>query len=402
MPTVSRILLVALPLLILVLPGEHAESRPAQMPGVRLLEAWPDVEFKEPIDVTSARDGTDFVYVAEQKGTIQRIAKYRGSGAVPRPALFLDIKSRVYAQSQGGLLGIAFHPEHRTNRRLYVSYLAENADAQLKFKLVVSEFRSNGERADPRSERIVLEVPKDSAQHQGGGIRFGPDGMLYIGVGDAKQEDSAQNPRSLYGKMLRIDPTATAGGRAYGIPQGNPWPAVEGVRPEIWGFGFRNPWRFGWDLQGRLYAVEPGTSGAESREWIMQVKYGSNHGWPFMEGTRRLKSPAKPKDFVPSTFEWVRGDGGGTAGIGGTVYRGDRVKALRGKYLFGDYMRGELYCIDLATVGNDPQTQRVVGQNFRLVGEVPEFVGMGEDDQGELYFCSNDMGIIFTMAAGNP
>ncbi|MDF1701618.1 MAG: PQQ-dependent sugar dehydrogenase [Planctomycetota bacterium] len=401
LPRALRVLAPALllPLLVLAHPAPTAEAGPAQMPGVQMVEAWPDVEFKEPVDVASPKDKSGLVFVVEQKGTIQALRKYRGAGAVPKPSLFLDIRSKVYARSQGGLLSLAFHPKYASNRLFYVSYTAKNASAGpggLAFKLVIAEFRGNGTKADPRSERTLLEIPKANAQHQAGGIRFGPDGMLYIGVGDAKEPDAAQNPRSLYGKMLRIDPTTRSNG-AYGIPTGNPWPKVRGVRPEIWGFGLRNPWRFGWDMQGRLITMEPGTTGPQSREWLMEVKYGGNHGWPYMEGTRRLKAPAKPKTFVPPSFEIVRGGGDGTAGVGGTVYRGDRIKGLRGKYVFGDYMRGEVYCIDLVTQGSG-KNARVVGRNHRMLGECPEFAGLGTDAQGEMYFCANDLGLVFTLA----
>ena len=389
-----------LPLLLIAFGAPVADAGPAQIPGVQMVEAWPDVEFKEPVDVTAPKDGSNLVFVAEQKGTIQVLPKYRGVGPVPKPTRFLDIRSKVYARSQGGLLALCFHPKYAQNGRFYVTYTAKIANpgpGGHGFKLVLSEFQGKGTQARADSERVLMEIAKSSAQHQAGGIRFGPDGMLYMGVGDAKEPDSAQNPRSYYGKILRIDPLARTGSLPYGIPKGNPWPNVNGVKPEIWGYGFRNPWRFCWDLQGRMYAVEPGTTGPESREWIMQVKYGGNHGWPYMEGTRRLKSPSKPKQFVPSVFEYVRGGNDGTAGVGGAVYRGDRLKTLRGKLIFGDYMRGEVYCIDLVTQGSG-KNARAVGRNFRKVGECPELAAIGEDAQGELYFCANDLGLVFTLA----
>lgn len=388
-----------LPLMVLTFGTATAEAGPAQIPGVQMVEAWPDVEFKEPVDVAAPKDGSNLVFVGEQKGTIQVLPKYRGVGPVPKKTLFLDIRSKCWARSQGGLLSIAFHPKYKTNGLFYVSYTAKNAaGSKDPFALVVSEFRGRGMKADAGSERELIRIGKGNVQHQAGGLRFGPDGMLFIGVGDGKEPDKSQSPRSYFGKMLRIDPTARTGGLPYGIPQGNPWPNVNSVKPEIWAFGLRNPWRFGWDMQGRLIAVEPGTSGPESREWVIQVKYGANHGWPFMEGTRQVKAPGKPKQFVPPTFEYVRGTSeGATAGVGGVVYRGDRIKSLRGKYLFGDYMRGEVYCIDLTTRGSG-QSANVVGRNFRMVGECPELASIGEDAQGELYFCANDLGLVFTLA----
>ena len=385
---------------LLLLPAVRAEAGPPQLPGVQFVEAWPDVEFKEPIEVTHAKDGSDMLYVVEQKGTVQRIQKYRGVGAVPRPALFLDIRSRVYAKSQGGLLSMTFHPQFRTNRLFYVSYLAENATPgpeDHKFKLVVAEYRSNGATADAGSARTVIEITKKTAQHQAGGIGFGPDGMLYLGIGDGNeskddQGENAQNPRKYLGKIIRIDPSGRQAGKGYSIPAGNPWPNTPGVLPEIWGFGFRNPWRFCWDARGRMWVTEPGSAGPESREWVTEVRYGGNHGWPYLEGNRKLKNPPRPKQFVPRTFEYIRGPEGSTAGIGGFIYRGDRCKLMRGKYIFGDYMRGAVYCIDLVTQGD-----RTVGQDFRTVGDVPELASFGEDEQGEIYMCANEMGVILTI-----
>jgi glucose/arabinose dehydrogenase len=226
--------------------------------------------------------------------------------------------------------------------------------------------------------------------------------MLYLGIGDGNeskddQDEHAQNPRKYLGKILRIDPSARGPqGQGYGIPKGNPWPSAPGVLPEIWAFGFRNPWRFCWDERGRMWLTEPGTTGPESREWVTQVVYAGNHGWPYMEGERVLKQPPANKrgTFVPRVFEYVRGEGGTTAGVGGYVYRGDRVKSLRGRYVFGDYMRGEAYCIQLVDQGD-----RVVGQDFRKIGDVPDLASFGEDEQGEIYLCSNgDLGVVFTIA----
>jgi len=402
---VLALLLVAL----FLLPSALVEAAPPQFPGVQLIDAWPDVEFQEPIHVTHAGDGSDFLYVLEQPGKVKRIKKYRGAGSVPQPTLFLDLRSRVYAKSQGGLLCMAFHPRFRSNRLFYVSYLASNPNPGpqgMKFKLVIAEYRSAGAKADLSSARIVMEIPKVTAQHQGGCIGFGPDGMLYIGIGDGNvpgamtiQKHPSQDANQYLGKVLRIDPGARMAGNGYGIPRGNPWPNTRGVRPEIWGFGFRNPWRFSWDSRGRMWTVEPGSTGPESREWLLEVKYGGNHGWPFMEGTRVLKPvPASQRGRItPRTFEYVRGAGNSTAGIGGFVYRGDRVKALKGKYVFGDYMSGEIYAVDLQDAG-----KRVVGRNFKKVGDVPDMASLGEDEQGELYMCSNgDLGVVFTLAP-NP
>jgi glucose/arabinose dehydrogenase len=389
-------------------PARPALAGPPQMPSVQLIEAWPEVEFKEPIYVTHAKDGSDMLYVVEQPGRIHRIKKYRGVGDVPRPSLFLDLRSQVYARSQGGLLCMACHPDFARNRLFYVSYLAENptpGPQDRKFKLVIAEYRSAGAQADPASRRVVLEIAKKTAQHQAGGLAFGPDGNLYISVGDGNEskndaDEHAQNAASWLGKILCIDPGGRSGGKGYAIPQVNPWRnAGGGVLPEIWAFGLRNPWRFCWDERGRMWATEPGTTGPESREWVTQVVRGGNHGWPYLEGNRVLKPPPRSKKIVPRTFEMPRGAGGGSsAGVGGFVYRGDRCKALRGRYVFGDYMRGEAYALQLVDQGGG----RIVGGEFLTIGNCPDIASFGEDEQGELYLCSNgDLGLVFTVAP-NP
>ena len=383
-----------------------AQAAPPQHPGAQFVEAWPDVEFNQPIDVAHAGDGTEWLYVAERGGRIHRIKKYRGVGDVPQPALFLDVSARTYAKSQGGLLAFAFHPQFRTNKLLYVCYLAENptpGPRGHKFKVVVAEFKSAGAKADPGSFRRVIEITKVNAQHGGGCIRFGPtDGMLYISIGDGNAPGAdtmpkhpSQNAANYLGKILRIDPLGRQRGKGYAIPRGNPWPKVRGVLPEIWAFGFRNPWRFSWGPSGRMWTCEPGTTGPESREWVMEVVYGGNHAWPFYEGKRLLKRPPPRQKLVPPTFEYVRGSGGSTAGIGGYVYTGDRVKSLKGKYVFGDFMRGEIYSIDLVRGAN----RTVTGGNFQKLGDVPDVAGFGVDAQGEIYAVSaGDLGIVFTLA----
>ena len=388
--------------LVLALPAGAAHAAPPQLPDVTLIDAWPDVEFQEPIFVTHGGDGSDYLYVCEQPGRIKRIKKYRGVGDVPQPSVFLDITRLVYARSQGGLLCMACHAQFKSNGLFYVSYLAENPNPgpeDKKFKLVIAEYRSAGAKADAGSARIVMEIPKKTAQHQGGGIGFGPDGMLYIGIGDGNESENdekkvAQNAGSYLGKILRIDPSRREGGKGYGIPQGNPWPKVQNVRPEIWAFGLRNPWRFCWDAAGRMWVTEPGSSGPDSREWVTQILYGRNHGWPFMEGNFPLRTPPAGANIVPRTFEYVRGAGKATAGIGGYFYRGDRVKSLKGRYLLGDYMRGEVYALSLVKEGD-----RIIGRDFGTVGDVPDMASFGEDEQGEIDLCSNgDLGVIFTLA----
>lgn len=371
--------------------------------GAKVIEAWPGVSFDEPVQVAHPGDGTDTLYVLEIKGVLKRMQKYRGTGAPSAPAVALDLSKtgRVQTQGQGGVLGLAFHPQHKANGRFFLSYLS---GAQPACKLVVSEFRMQNGMSAPNTERVVLEVPKTRYIHQAGGLAFGPDGKLYIGVGDngAKNdsEGNAQNPGVMLGKILRIDVDNVPAGKTYGIPADNPWANQAGVRPEIWGYGFRNPWRFSFDPRGTLWLGEPGSSDAGCREWFTAVVRGGNHGWPYMEGNTKNPALQAPpgQQFVPRAFDYGRTDpDSGTCGIGGRVYAGTRLPFLAGRYVFADYELGELYCVTMAQQGG-----RWVGSDHRKLGDVNRCVSIDADAQGELYLCvgekAADGGTVMTLA----
>jgi glucose/arabinose dehydrogenase len=391
--------------LVFDLPGRGLEAAPPPLEGVKAVEAWPGVTFSEPIALAHPKDGSDMLYVLEQPGTLKRLPKWRGVGAVPEPQTVLDFKTKVHAQGQGGALGLTFHPQFRSNGRFYLSYLSKNAHPTQLFKLVVSEFRMTNGTTSLATERVLLEVPKTTANHQAGGLAFGPDARLYIGVGDnashADKEGNAQNPSVLLGKILRLDVDNPPVGKAYGTAD-NPWPKNPGVRPEIWAYGFRNPWRFSWDAQGNMFVAEPGSKGPKCREWVTQVVRGRNHGWPYMEGnTRNPDRVDMPvggaADFVPRLFDYGREDPeSGSCAIGGHVYRGDRVKALQGRYVFCDYMLEEVYALEVNQQGG-----RLVGTNWRTIAAI-KAVSIDADAQGELYFCVNEKadsgGTVMTLA----
>ncbi|MFV1957967.1 MAG: sorbosone dehydrogenase family protein, partial [Planctomycetota bacterium] len=340
----------------------------------------------------------DTFYVLEQGGQINRIAKWRGTGPVPKPTGVLDLTSKVFPRLQGGIMGMAFHPRFAQNHRAFVNYLA--GSPQTGFRRVLAEFTEAGGRLDPRTERVLLEIPKSLAIHNAGWIAFGPDGMLYLSTGDnGKQKEAVglcQNPNSLLGKILRIDVDRTSPGLKYAIPADNPWANVkQGVRREIWAYGMRNPWRFSFDAAGNLWTTEPGTKGPGCHEWVVKVQKGMNHGWPFFEGTRPIEpipDNLKNQRFVPPVFEYMRGpEPDVTAGIGGVIYRESRMPALEGQYVFLDYSRGSVYSIDVSS-GK--------GKDFRTVAKIPSPCALGEDAQGEIYVVSYTDGRIFGLTAG--
>ncbi len=396
----TALIALTLPALLLVPSAIHAAP---PLDGARLVEAWPGVAFDEPTQVAHPGDGTDTLYVLELKGVVKRLPKYRGTGPVPQPAIALDLSKtgRVQTQGQGGVLSLAFHPQHKTNGRFFLSYLS---GVQPNVKLVVSEFRMTDGISAPATERVILEVPKSRYIHQAGGLAFGPDGKLYIGVGDngAKNdsEGNAQNPNVMLGKILRLDVDNPPAGKAYAIPTDNPWATMAGVKGEIWAYGLRNPWRFSFDAAGTLWLGEPGSSGGACREWITTVQKGGNHGWPFMEGNVRNPSAPAPANtkFVPRAFDYGRTDPNmGSCAIGGRVYAGARLPFLSGRYVFADYELGELYALSVAQQGG-----RWVGSDQRKLGDVSHCVSIDADAQGELYLSSGDKiadgGTVYTLA----
>lgn len=372
------------------LPQGHA-SEPQPHADVGLVEAWPGVVFDAPTFCVS--DGSDTtMFIGEQTGRIKQIAKYRGQGDVPQPTNFLDLSSKVHAKMQGGLLGCAFHPQYATNNRLYVSFLIQGpGTGEQAFTLRVAEYSAPGGVCDPASEAVVLDIPKSRAIHQGGGLGFGPDGMLYLGVGDGGDKVDgttegktfpSQNPQNPLGKILRVD-VSTPG---KGAPaKDNPWATQKGWMPFIWAYGFRNPFQFAWDANGRMWTAEPGTKGPGSREWVTEVRRGGNHGWPFFEGDRPLAKGDAPGCVMP-VHVYDSTDKAGAA-VAGKVYRGRRVPGLAGRFIFLDHMRGAIYSLDL---------RDGTAKDWRLVGSIPDPSAVGEDAQGELFIASFGQGKIFT------
>lgn len=383
-------------LLLAILVAVSAPTAGAEgVPGARLVPAWPGVKFTWPDGVVDAGDGS--LYVLEQKGRVIRMPK-PGTPGTPKGSVFLDLTSKIHSGGQGGLLGLAFHPQYARNGRIFVDYLTPTGDANVPFRIVVSEIQVKAGVPDPATERVLIQVPKTTPQHNGGTVLFGPDGKLYVSTGDNKIQKEAvqtsQNPASLLGKILRIDVDTRSPGLPYGIPADNPWAgAGAGVRGEIWAYGLRNPWRFSFAPDGSMWTCQPGTKG-ECREAVTKVVRGGNHGWPYFEGTRPMEPMppgTNPASFVKPLFEYVRTGGEGrTAAVGGHVYRGSRVPSLKGAYIFGDYGRGAAMALDVST-GR--------GANLRVIGRVPDLASLGEDKEGELYFCAMEEGVVYTLVA---
>jgi len=300
-----------------------------------------------PVDVADAGDGSGRLFVVEQAGRIRIVD---GTKLVKRP--FLDIAARVKSGGEQGLLGLAVHPAFPNDPRFFVNY------TDLKGDTVVSEFRVDApdrDIADPKSERILLRIHQPFANHNGGAVVFGPDGMLYVATGDGGSGGdplgNGQKMDTLLGKILRIDvggPVAGTG-KPYRIPAGNPFVGVTGALPEIWLTGLRNPWRIRFDAEtGDLWIGDVGQSAWEEIDVARAGTKGLNFGWNRMEGFD-CYSPSKGCDRQGLTMPIAEyGHDLGCAVIGGVVVRGSGQSLLDGRYVLADSCSGNLWTIDPA------------------------------------------------------
>ncbi|GJL64426.1 MAG: glucose dehydrogenase [Nitrospirales bacterium] len=322
-------------------------------------------QLQKPIYLTHTRERSDRLIVVEQDGRILIVEKGR---LFPKP--FLDISSKVSTGGERGLLGLAFHPNYSKNGRLFINYTRKEDQAT-----VIAEYHrdaANPEQAEMK-ERILLVIPQPYGNHNGGMVAFGPDGYLYIGMGDGgaggDPENRAQNSNELLGKILRIDIDQDD---PYGIPADNPY-IKNGGRPEIYAIGFRNPWRFSFDQQtGELWAGEVGQN---SWEEITKVNKGENHGWRLMEGLHCFQPKQGCQNTKPLTLpelNYPNGDGGRCSVTGGYVYRGKSIPSLQGTYLFADFCSGEIF-------GYANKSHQVILDTDLQISS------FGEDASGELY-----------------
>jgi glucose/arabinose dehydrogenase len=325
-------------------------------------------ELEQPVALM-VREGDDALYFAEKPG---RIRALRDGTLEDTP--ILDITALVRNGGEQGFLGAVFSPD---GSRVYVNYTDRGGDGR------VAEYRMRGDRADPSSRRELLFFDDPFPNHNGGNILFGPDGMLWIGMGDSGSggdpADNGQSLRTWFGKMLRIDPQASAG-RAYTIPPDNPFVERAGARPEIWQYGLRNPWRYSFDRgTGDLWIGDVGQNAWEEIDYIAAgSRGGENFGWARLEGNHPFRGDAPP-DAVAAIHEYPNSEEGCSV-TGGYVYRGTRIPGLAGAYLFADFCVGKV--MGLRQSGG----QRTELADLGL--EVPSIASFGEDLDGEVYVLS--------------
>jgi putative cell wall-binding protein len=318
----------------------------------------------------ATRAGDAGLYIAEKGGRVRRAA---GGSAT----LVLDLSGLVSAGGEQGLLGLTFSAN---GTRLFVDYTDKAGDTH------VVEYTMAGNVATPGSARELLKVDQPFSNHNGGQVTIGPDGMLYIGMGDGGSsndpQDNGQSLDTLLGKLLRIDPTPS-GGAAYRIPAGNPFIGRAGARPEIWTFGLRNPWRFSFDrATGDLWIGDVGQNAREEIDFSAAgTAAGANFGWARLEGTLPVRGSAPP-GAVPPILEYATGPGGTCAVTGGYVYRGARIPRLRGAYIYADFCVGQIKA--LVQSGGKVVASRDLGIS------TDNLSSFGEDQAGELYVLSLD------------
>jgi glucose/arabinose dehydrogenase len=354
-------------------------------PAVTLTNAFPKLQFEAPVEFTYANDGTNRVFVVEQKGQIRVFDK---SAATTNAPVYLDIRKNVAYGGEMGLLGLAFHPKFRENGYFFVNYTKESPR-----ETIVSRFKASSVgmlRVDPASEVVLFRFRQPYSNHNGGKVSFGPDGMLYVATGDGGSggdpQNNGQNRASWLGKILRVDVDATDKGN-YGIPKDNPLAGNKGLREEIWAYGLRNPWRFSFDTQNRLWT---GDVGQNEIEEIDIVQRGGNYGWRIREANApfndRDANPVGP--LIDPIHEYQHGNDGNSV-TGGLVYRGQAAPALRGRYVYGDFGSGRIWALSEA---NGRKTA-----NLLLTDKGGSPSAFGEDQQHELYICDYGRGQILKI-----
>jgi glucose/arabinose dehydrogenase len=371
-----------------------AASEPPQSadPGAIHLDQVTD-GLADPIGITNAGDGSGRLFVNERSGVVRVIER---DGSL-RQQPFVDLTDRIASGGERGLLGLAFHPHFADNRRLFVHYSRAGDGATVVSELHAS---ADGRTADPSSERVLLTVPQPFANHNGGQLAFGPDGYLYLGLGDGGSAGdpfgNAQNPDALLGKILRLDVDGPhAGRRAYGLPPDNAFgpagPQPGQGAPEVWALGLRNPWRFGFDAaSGDLYIGDVGQSAWEEVDrQPARAQAGRNYGWNLAEGRHCYTDGCDPSRFVGPIAEY--GHDAGCSVTGGYVYRGTAQPRLEGVYLFGDYCSGAIWSLQVDSRRYEP---RIV---LRSGLSISSF-GVGED--GELYVADIGGGAVYRVLAG--
>ena len=378
-----RLLLLTAMLFASAAPARGAEAAPRYMRDDRLKLEIVAAGFDHPIFLGVA-PGDARVFVVEQPGRIRWIENGK-----PSAAMFADLSKVVRYGGERGLLGLAFHPAYERNGHLFVNYTDKDGTTQI----VRYSVRRDRQAIEPSSAKAILSVKQPFANHNGGGIAFGPDGMLYIGMGDGGAGGdplgNGQNRHSLLGKMLRVD---VDHGEPYGIPDGNPYKGrAKAGAPEIWATGLRNPWRWSFDMTAkRLIIADVGQNKYEEVNVVPATRAGANYGWSVREALHGFGLPRpRPAELVEPVIEYDHDDG--CSVTGGYAYRGKALPALAGAIFYSDFCRGYLRSFRY-------ENGKVSDLREWNVGPTGSVASFGEDANGELYVVTHE-GRIGRLAA---
>lgn len=390
-----------------------ATAAPAgSWPKVELQDAFPALALERPLWMTEAPDNSGRLFILEQQGRVRIVRK--GSDGANAPEFMNIVERQPQTDNEEGFLSLAFHPQFRTNGLFYIYY-----NQQKPRRSVISEFKvstSDSNKVDLASERILLQVPQPYGNHKGGQVSFGPDGYLYIGLGDGgaahDPHNNGQNTATLLAKILRIDVNSRAitwQGRdkktlEYGIPNDNPFANETeryGVRREIWAYGVRNPWRFSWDrVTGDLWL---GDVGQDEWEEVDLIVKGGNYGWPVREALHHFKPGPVGAKFIEPVIEYPHrpemqaqaqfpDHTTGLSITGGYVYRGKKYPSLQGLYIYGDF--------NLGTIWGLRYEKGKVTERGILLSQPKNIASFAEDADGELYvLCFDDKIFKLTVPA---
>ncbi len=351
----------------LIVPGPAGDS-------LHIVEAFPSLDFNRPVDLQNY--GDDNLFVVEQRGVIQ---VFHNDPDTESTATFLDIRSVVDDRdNEEGLLGLAFHPGYLQNGYFYVNYTTFHGTTRIsRFEVDVQ----NPTVAEPSSEFVLMEFTQPFGNHNGGQLAFGPDGYLYIAVGDGGSsgdpQGNGQNTSTLLGSILRIDIDNTTENLNYGIPTNNPFAGNQsGAREEIFAYGLRNPWRISFDAETGL--LWTGDVGQNEFEEIDIIENGGNYGWRIMEAADCFQSANCDQSGLIGPYYHYLHDNGNASITGGVVYRGS-VASLAGRYLYADYVSGRIWALESGSM--NPESQLLYDTSHRITS-------FGTDNLGEVYFCS--------------
>lgn len=345
--------------------------------------------FVQPLGIVHAGDGSQRLFIVEQRGTVQRLAQ---DGSL---ALWLDLRDRTVARGERGLLGLAFHPDFAQNGRLFTHYSDRSGNT------VLSEWRVStaGGAPDPGSEQVLYTLAQPYGNHNGGDLAFGPDGMLYLAMGDGGSSgdplNAGQDLSTPLGALLRFDVDRFGPG-AITIPSDNPFVGTAGAAPEIWAYGLRNPWRIHFDVRsGDLWIADVGQNAVEEVNWqSASSRGGENYGWRVVEGDR-CYNPSRQcatDGFTPPVITYTHASGWGRSISGGVVPYGDAAPSLRGHYLFGDFVSGRVFLGE-----GDPRGEL---SSRELLATGFSIASFGLDERHDAYLADYRGGVLYRLREG--